>query len=805
MLVSARYLQIVATRLANSPKAMITADIGPSTNAPETMCTMANWILECLSSHTMCGIYSRDRRLPKRVIDVGDGTSSDTLILTDADLGKPYVCLSYCWGKATPSRYQLQRSTVSSFEQSIPEHDLPATVRDAAVLVRNLGIRYLWVDALCIIQDDLEDWLAESPYMGDIYHNALFTIAATSSEHADVGLIRPRVAEMYKLTPCQLFGQVLGRPPPNLDRSLDDTPIMRRAWTTQELYLSRRILHITSDFAAWECRSFQALEPLPCGIPCEEESICGFLPLIPYSVSKEQFLNDAEDPVTIYEAWHRLVMEYSARNLTRDEDILVAVSSLANKVKEKAGDEYLAGLWRGNLQYDLLWQSDESRSRAETYTAPSWTWASTHNRYRPQHSDARHTSISFNNSNDDTTFLTTVESANVQYANDDDRSIAKSGKLRLSGRLSEGEFSFDGMAHVHGMEGFFIIVDGFNALGDPSFDTNDMTKFENYMGRRRTRTTESQLYCLAMTRRDKDVPAVPLMDKTAKQLQVFERGEWYWHEAKVSRSSARRWSCSALLDPTTQARNDWSPYKAHCERLDRERKELEGNAPLLPILSTTEQGLTDFCGANEDAGAQDREEAFDNVTVAASNPIQHEESLVQPADGVSEEQNVIDPGPYDGRDIHTDLLELAGADGPPPPFEYPPYMPLASELFPLPDLPSLAAKKPDPFQELNPYPEWDPTGKDIKRRASVDSEKFERWYKQYEKVRSKPQTDEEIEEARVREQMTWVEALILEKVGLQEVDGDEDVFRRVGFAHLEIREGKTQALEEFPVKQITII
>lgn len=142
---------------------------------------------------------------------------------------------------------------------------------------------------------------------------------------------------------------------------------------------------------------------------------------------------------------------------------------------------------------DLMWQSDESRCGSEVYTAPSWSWASTHG------SGTEHTSIRF--VRHDAEPIIEINEACVSYLDSNVRSKALSGHLKITGKIAEAETFFDGTWAAHGGEGFMIAVDGFDgAIGELTFDDRNMVRLELF--RDRIRTTDSQLYCLALTKRD---------------------------------------------------------------------------------------------------------------------------------------------------------------------------------------------------------------------------------------------------------------------------------------------------------------
>ncbi len=164
--------------------------------------------------------------LPARLIDVGlDNTESPRLVDTAGQTGH-YVALSHCWGSRGSSQIRLTTSSMSRLRQSLEPSKLPRWVLDAIVLTRNLGVRYIWIDALCIVQDDQEERLNVISTMSRIYHSAILTIAAagTNDELVDTCInssvlgqpfsifldwSRPTVAKSlsYRLSPEITFGR----------------------------------------------------------------------------------------------------------------------------------------------------------------------------------------------------------------------------------------------------------------------------------------------------------------------------------------------------------------------------------------------------------------------------------------------------------------------------------------------------------------------------------------------------------------------------------------------------------------------
>lgn len=155
-----------------------------NTGSKETLDLALSWINHCNSAHKKCSsqIVQRDRRLPTRLIDVGtvDGSIAPHLWIPDETAPfVPYITLSYRWGMSPD--ILLTQSSLASLQEAIPCPKLPKTNQDAIYITRFLGIRYLWIDALCIIQDQESDWLEESKKMGDIYKYSYCTISASQA------------------------------------------------------------------------------------------------------------------------------------------------------------------------------------------------------------------------------------------------------------------------------------------------------------------------------------------------------------------------------------------------------------------------------------------------------------------------------------------------------------------------------------------------------------------------------------------------------------------------------------------------
>lgn len=318
-----------------------------------------------------------------------------------ANAQAPYVALSYCWG--SQKFITTTRATLHLRKKGIDWNQLPKSFQDAINITRRLKIQYLWIDSLCILQDDPTDWATESAKMGSVYHQAYLTIAASYAENVHGGCFaltreaggstlnsvplrdnnnRPVYDDRADKIPSGISvrprldhnkfrdrpGLLLGIP---VDKCLE--PLSRRGWSLQERLLSRRIVHYTASELVWECGS---------AMHCQCDRIAHVEESLKFSLS--QSLRKCIDSPNLSAQWIRVVEEYSERYLTVESDRLPALSGLAKQFQSAGAGTYLAGLWSENLLQLLHWRVDprsEQPSRNKNnYLAPSWSWVSINGR-----------------------------------------------------------------------------------------------------------------------------------------------------------------------------------------------------------------------------------------------------------------------------------------------------------------------------------------------------------------------------------------------------------------------------------------
>ncbi|CZR65523.1 uncharacterized protein PAC_15423 [Phialocephala subalpina] len=355
----------------------------PNTQSEGSWKQALQWTQHCSQDHLHCEpqIVPRDE-WPTRLLDVGVAEMPTIKLRETSELDIPtlkYTTLSHCWGNNTPTR--LLVSNYSVFKERIALDNLPKTFQEAIEVTRKLGLRFLWIDSLCIVQDSSLDWVKESGRMHLVYRNSYLTIAAAAAIDATGGLFNPR--NPITMVPCYieyddghqsryaLSTYNLEEEETGQGRSL---VLFTRAWVFQERLLSSRSLIFGKRELYWECLELKASEVYPEGIPVSD-----IMPgLDMFGLRKERQQIHKESLISPWKYWSSIISRYSGLKLSHISDKLVAVAGLAADLHRTwQGVDYLAGLWSYRLRRGLLWHCDDgSPWRKPSYTAPSWSWAS---------------------------------------------------------------------------------------------------------------------------------------------------------------------------------------------------------------------------------------------------------------------------------------------------------------------------------------------------------------------------------------------------------------------------------------------
>ncbi|KAI1827684.1 heterokaryon incompatibility protein-domain-containing protein [Xylaria intraflava] len=359
----------------------------PVTLSEENVAKVKDWIDECLCDHSLCSAHSDTYWVPRRLLEINSRDRGLEIRLiesleNDLPIGTAFAALSHVWGgREIIPPLRLLSTNFDRLKSGIQESELPKNFIDAARVCAHLGIRYLWIDSLCIIQDSRDDWREQAVLMNRVYRYALVTIVATSATSCHDGFLE---RDMESIPVVKIAYSLPAADEPSTSDSgymiiydyensqdiwrmfaINGSKWNTRAWTMQERSLSTRMIHFCRNKIFFECRaSLQSEENEP-----EQESDAISSTLWPRNLSTYEEL---------LQHWQLFVVEYTSRNLTVSTDKLPAIQSIAEEMAETTGQKYIrfSGMWESNLRHELLWSVMMDRAkRPDTWRAPSWSWA----------------------------------------------------------------------------------------------------------------------------------------------------------------------------------------------------------------------------------------------------------------------------------------------------------------------------------------------------------------------------------------------------------------------------------------------
>lgn len=223
------------------------------TSTQDSICIWQQWYKTCKETHPGCRVSnSRDIFRPKRLIQVHEEEPFVWNLVDDTPrIIEPYATLSHCWGSSQPKR--LTKKDVAKFKEMNLIAELPKTFRDAIEVAKSLEIYYIWIDSLCIIQDDADDWREQSSLMGSIYTHAECNVAASWSPGSSGGCFTTSDPALKHPTFIDLGRQLDGCSTYELldvdsfGKDVTNAPLNSRAWVCQERYLALRQLSFTTN------------------------------------------------------------------------------------------------------------------------------------------------------------------------------------------------------------------------------------------------------------------------------------------------------------------------------------------------------------------------------------------------------------------------------------------------------------------------------------------------------------------------------------------------------------------------------
>ncbi|GKU05145.1 hypothetical protein FLAG1_11738 [Fusarium langsethiae] len=385
--------------------------VGPDAGSEETLSVVTGWLKDCVQSHDRC--QPAETRLPSRILDLEALNDPNKIRLLETAGDKKYgsyVTLSYCWGSDPTFHVRTTHSSLPSHLDSIDVDSLPQTHKDAIKITRHVGVRFLWIDSLCICQDDSEDWARESAAMQQVYAGAYLSIAADNASGSEEGfLARPdrryipvtiktlgEAGDDDSIGVNDVAGYAFQVPPVKAYHNrawmiFNKEPLTKRGWAMQERLLPIRALHFGNDQMFFECNCHLLSED---GV--EVKGRWNSL----YPLKEKGFKDIARRSrvSATHQLWYLILEDFFHRMVTVKSDRLPAISGLATMFQSKLTDEmvsisgsgnvqYVAGLWSNALVEGLGWSALGKKEDkvlpdkkplpgSEDYIAPTWSPAS---------------------------------------------------------------------------------------------------------------------------------------------------------------------------------------------------------------------------------------------------------------------------------------------------------------------------------------------------------------------------------------------------------------------------------------------
>ncbi|KAF2446682.1 HET-domain-containing protein [Karstenula rhodostoma CBS 690.94] len=333
--------------------------------ASDTLSKLTGWFNECASGHEKCRQYNdtgttaaTKPKLPTRILDIRFHQDVAVVCLIESHgLRADYATLSYRWGPPEKQPLRTTKGTLSQHLAGIQLSQLPRTFQDAVSIARAVNLQYLWIDSLCIIQDDLDDWNTEAPSMGQIYSDAALVIAASGACDSSEGCFLTRISPEpfieipYVREDGVSHGHIQLSTKRHTVRLMPvREPLGERGWVLQEWALARRLVHFTNKGMMWSCRVLDGWAM------CEDGH------LVMGTAARD---------------WDDIIDEYTLRKLTYLSDKLAAVEGIARIMKRGRKDQYVSGVWTGEMPQQLFWVASRTTRPQELWCFPSWSWAST--------------------------------------------------------------------------------------------------------------------------------------------------------------------------------------------------------------------------------------------------------------------------------------------------------------------------------------------------------------------------------------------------------------------------------------------
>jgi hypothetical protein len=329
------------------------------------------WLISCNGCHKMCnerkdlfrGCFPR---VAPRLILLASGGRAKTARLVDnldsTSSLPPYTALSYCWGDDPSSERNLilSRNTYRLLKEGIAWDDMPRTFRDAFAVSYAFGIHYVWIEALCVVEDVFQDWSDQARQIGAVFCNAELTIAATASTSIDSGLVFASKRSHVKSSMDESGPASSCTNRYLMQREMIHQPLDRRAWALQERIFSTRLLEFDSGEVRWRC----------CGHAFSDNPHRDRVVKLP---AIETLLEAG-----VWSVFLDAFTQREVRHAYQKRYAMAAAAKAFARLHDRLDSDYLAGHWRRTLASDLLWITTlpVPGVRPDTGDAPTWSWLS---------------------------------------------------------------------------------------------------------------------------------------------------------------------------------------------------------------------------------------------------------------------------------------------------------------------------------------------------------------------------------------------------------------------------------------------
>jgi hypothetical protein len=338
----------------------------------------------------------KSKPLPTRLLDVGSESNKQIKLVetkvAKLDCSVKYMTLSHCWGDPEKMLKLLPTNREEFIKEGIKYEHLPKTFQDVVVLARLLEIRYVWIDSLCIKQDN-EEFKVEGQYMHRTYRNSYLNLSAAASSSGQGGLFQSRHKKDIEFFELKIpEWKDLGNeswyifPRDLWKEHLLDQPLYARGWVFQERMLSPRILHFASKQIFWDCSTMSACETIPNGLPAPLDDLAATERHWRERLQLGNGLVVGSADPSPDDFWKRAVQNYTQCALTQSDDKLLAVWGVAKLLRDlfPNGEEYAVGMWNTDLHRQLPWTVTDYKKAKKITAAPSWSWASIHGKLQTE-------------------------------------------------------------------------------------------------------------------------------------------------------------------------------------------------------------------------------------------------------------------------------------------------------------------------------------------------------------------------------------------------------------------------------------